>query len=275
MPARFFGELGCAAQVQSADFNKDGWPDLIFFTAKGWATEPPRLELYLSNCDGTYRDTARNVPRLAISGWSRAAVDFNNDGWMDYFDMDVNGGSGVRMFMNKGDAQFVEMAKQLMPPTPDGRWLSEGFPFDFDKDGDIDIFAVNNPHMEPSGNIAPGTGYVYRNLTPYTFSTKVLFPAILQAPAKGTTGVGASVILRWTDQNKKPYPEETQYQVRIKHTGGNYTYYNVTKGQAYLKLSGLAAGTTYSWNVKAAGNGKDIKDSEWACSGYDWKFTTK
>jgi len=48
----------------------------------------------------------------------------------------------------------------------------------------------------------------------------------------------------------------------------------VKKGAAYLKLSRLAFGTTYSWNVKAVGNGKDIKDSERAVSGNDWKFVS-
>lgn len=275
MPLRLFGQLGCTDQIISADFNKDGWPDLMLHTYKGWSSDPARLELFLNNCNGTFRDATSDMPRSVTSAWSRAAVDFNNDGWMDYFDSDVNTGAGLKLFMNKGNAQFVEMRKQLLPPTPDGGNPSEAFPFDVDGDGDIDIFAVINPYQDSQGNFIPGTAYIFRNLTPYTFSTKVLFPALLQAPAKGETGVGASVVLRWTDQNKKPYPEETQYQVRVKRAGGNYKYFNVKKGRAYLRLTGLMLGTTYCWNIKAVGNGKDIKDSEWAVSGNDWKFTTK
>jgi hypothetical protein len=81
--------------------------------------------------------------------------------------------------------------------------------------------------------------------------------------------------VQWQDQNTKPYAEEGKYQVRIKPEGGNYNYYNTKKNATSHKLTGLTPNTTYYWNVKAIGNGKDIKDSKWAVSGNDWKFTTK
>ncbi len=229
-------------------------------------------QLMLNNCDGTFCDATDSLSDLRFrSGSAIIPVDFNGDGWMDFFD--VCDDSGPKVFLNKGNAQFVEMSKLLLPPFQRGLFIIRGYPCDLDDDGDIDIFGVRNSGYW-DGQYYQGIGYVLRNLKPYVFKVKVLFPALLQAPAKGATGVGASVVLRWTDQNKKPYPEETQYQVRIKLGSGNYTYYNVKKGRAYLKLSGLASATAYSWNVKAVGNGKDIEDSEWAVSGNDWTFTT-
>jgi hypothetical protein len=274
MPIRFGGRSWGTDQAIAADFNKDGWPDLIMHSYEDGSSKV-RLLLLLNNGDGTFRDASKNISSVVVSGWSRAPVDFNNDGWMDFFDSDVNCSGGLRLFMNKGNAQFVEMRRQLLPSTLDGGIPSAAYPFDLDNDGDIDIFAVRGCEEDSEGNITPGVGYVFQNLKAFMFSSKILFPALLQAPAKGATGIGSSVVLRWTDQNKKPYPEETQYQVRIKFGNGDYSYYNVQKGRAYLKLSGLRSATTYSWNVKAVGNGKDIKDSEWAVSGNDWTFTTK
>ncbi len=262
MPPKLCGKNAVTDKIMSADFNKDGWPDLIMNIYDGQSLES-RVQLLLNNCNGTFRDATNNIPNN-VSGIRPVEADLNNDGWMDFIGITER---GPKIYLNKGNAQFIETSKRLLS-FPTNNYYYVCVPFDMDRDDDADILVVGGPY-------GPDTGYVFRNLNPYVFSTKVLFAALLQAPAKGATGVGASVVLRWTDQNKKPYPEETQYQVRIKLAGGNYTYYNVKKGRAYLQLNGLAAVATYSWNVKAVGNGKDIKDSEWAVSGNDWTFTTK
>jgi len=95
----------------------------------------------------------------------------------------------------------------------------------------------------------------------------------LTSPANGATGQTLSVTLKWQDTNSNP--QEKGYQIRIKPAGG--TYQNFTRARdatSYLK-SGLAKGKTYSWNVRAKGNGTSTKDSSWANAGTDWKFTTK
>lgn len=271
MPLRRGGEGYGSADISSADFNKDGWPDLIL-RVDNYSVAGSQYQLMLNNGDGTFRDATDSLRALGIrSGSPIVAVDINNDGWTDF--IDVCDDSGVKIFLNKGNAQFVESSKLLLPPFPAGTGISRCYPYDLDKDGDIDIFGVGCPGYW-DGQYIQGTGNVLRNLKPYAFKVKVLFPALLSAPSNGATGKGTSVVLRWTDQNKKPYPDESHYQVRIKAEGGTYKSFNVKKGAAYLKISGLAAGMTYSWNVKAVGNGKDIKDSAWAVSGNDWKFTT-
>ncbi len=263
LPLRHGGKGYGTEQIISDDFNKDGWPDLIMQT-DDYVVDHQRLQLLLNNGNGTFRDAIKNIPAIHTVGWTRIPTDINNDGWVDLL-VHERSRTGIKILMNTGKAKFVELPDGVLP-FPTDRSIDVSYPVDLDSDGDIDIFAVSNP---PNG-----IGYVFRQLKPYVFSTKVLFPALLQAPANNGSGLPKNLTLRWTDQNKKPYPEETQYQVRVKAEGGTYRYFNVKKGRAYLRITGLAAGTTYSWNVKAVGNGKDIKDSEWAVSGNDWTFKT-
>ncbi len=262
MPLRYGGKAWFSDQIISADFNKDGWSDLVMHTGKHGAADV-RFQLLLNNCNGTFRDATHNIPFIDSHDWIRVPIDLNQDGWIDLLVSDY---TGPRLLLNRGNAKFVEMRDMLLS-LPKDRIVDLSYPCDLDQDGDIDIFGVSNP--------PDGIGRVFRQLKPFVFSTKVLFPALLQSPARNAVDLPTSLTLRWTDQNKKPYPDEALYQVRIRLEGGTYKYFNVKKGRTYLRIIGLVAGTIYSWNVKAIGNGKDIKDSEWAVSSNDWTFTTK
>jgi hypothetical protein len=264
LPLRYGGKGYGTEQIISGDFNKDRWPDLIVQT-DDYVADHQRLQLLLNNGDGTFRDAVNNIPAIHTVGWTRVPVDLNNDGWTDLL-VHEDSWTGIKILLNKGNAKFVELPAGVLP-FPKARSIHNSFPFDIDHDGAIDIFALSYP--------PDGIGYVFRQLKPYVFSTKVLFPALLQSPANNAVGQPTSLTLRWTDQNKEPYPEETQYQVRLKREGGSYKYFNVKKGRAYLKIIGLSPNAAYSWNVMAVGNGKGIKDSEWAVFGNDWTFKTK
>jgi len=59
-------------------------------------------------------------------------------------------------------------------------------------------------------------------------------------------------------------------------TSDSGAYANVTTVKnaiTYLK-KGLVKNETYYWNVRAKGTGTSAKDSAWANSGVDWRFTT-
>jgi hypothetical protein len=81
------------------------------------------------------------------------------------------------------------------------------------------------------------------------------------------------VTLRWTDTNSSP--QEVSCQVRIKPGGGTYKMIVAGQNVAQLVRSGLLKNKSYSWNVRAKGDGKGLLNSAWANGGVDWKFTTQ
>jgi len=137
-----------------ADFDNDG--DMDWFVTAIWYDENyyradlAGNRLYLNDGTGTFsNNTTKAGVRYGDWGWSACAADFNNDGWLDLFQ--VNGMDfqenydfeidPSRLFLNKGDGTFVEKAIDLgIDDRSQGRGL---VCFDHDLDGDIDIFTAN------------------------------------------------------------------------------------------------------------------------------------
>ncbi|MBM3312482.1 MAG: VCBS repeat-containing protein, partial [Candidatus Aminicenantes bacterium] len=92
------------------------------------------------------------------------------------------------------------------------------------------------------------------------------------SPANGVSGQTPPVNLQWQDTNTSP--QESGYNVRIRPSGGAYSYYSAAANVTFYAPPGLLAGRTYSWNVQAVGNGTITNDSAWANGGADWAFTT-
>jgi hypothetical protein len=88
--------------------------------------------------------------RQGYWGWGSCFADFDNDGWLDLFH--VNGfqappadeffADPARLFVNDGDGTFTERAAELgVDDTGQGRGV---VCFDYDRDGDLDLFLANN-----------------------------------------------------------------------------------------------------------------------------------
>jgi hypothetical protein len=105
-----------------------------------------------------------------------------------------------------------------------------------------------------------------------TIGSYVLFAPVLSSPASGSVNQPTSLTLRWIDTNSNP--QETKYQIRIKPAGGAYSNFAAAKDATSYLLKGRSPNKTYSWNVKAVGNGTTVGDSPWANGGVDWTFTT-
>jgi enediyne biosynthesis protein E4 len=68
--------------VDFADYNNDGWPDLVVTDLAN-----QRYALYLNNGDGSFNYVSPNTGlaqmTLAHSGWGVRFLDYDNDGWKD------------------------------------------------------------------------------------------------------------------------------------------------------------------------------------------------
>ena len=123
----------------SSIFDSSGTP------AGNWGTSGNRL--YRNRGDGTFEDvTSPAGVREGYWGWGSSFSDFNNDGNLDIFH--VNGfpdspfvADPARMFVSNGNGTFTELAEQLgIADTGEGRGIVV---FDYDRDGDLDVFITN------------------------------------------------------------------------------------------------------------------------------------
>jgi hypothetical protein len=142
------------------DYDGDG--DLDWFvssirdadgvTEGNWGTSGNRL--YRNRGDGTFEDaTDQAGVRDGAWGWGASFADFNDDGLLDL--VHVNGwpqgspqfrGTNARLFIAGSAGVFVDQAAALgLDEQIGGRGV---VCFDYDGDGDLDIFVANNngPH---------------------------------------------------------------------------------------------------------------------------------
>ena len=160
--ADFRGSMGLAA----GDYDGDGDVDLFM---SHWVDEENALYRNLLKEDGTtehirFVDESYTAMLAEVSikqiGWGTALFDYNNDGNLDIF---VTNGSTFQelkrpqvliaqrdaLFRNDGDGTFTDVSGVTgitALPTRVGRGAAFG---DYDNDGDVDIFIVNN-HAQPA-----------------------------------------------------------------------------------------------------------------------------
>ncbi|NNE43452.1 MAG: T9SS type A sorting domain-containing protein [Gemmatimonadetes bacterium] len=130
-----------------ADYDNDG--DMDWFVTSIYDGGPfgTGNRMY-RNDNGVFSDATTTAGvRDGHWGWGASFQDFNNDGWLDIYHVNSwtsiawQGGTS-RMFVSDLDATFTESAASLgVDHAGQGRGTSC---FDYDLDGDVDIFIFNN-----------------------------------------------------------------------------------------------------------------------------------
>jgi hypothetical protein len=130
-----------------ADYDRDG--DLDWFVSSILNVSKGKVGNRLYRNDGGVLADATDSAGVAdgLWGWAASFQDFNNDGWLDIYH--VNGWTtpmwtqdSSRMFVSDGDGTFTESASPLGVAHPgQGRGVCC---FDYDRDGDVDLFLANN-----------------------------------------------------------------------------------------------------------------------------------
>jgi hypothetical protein len=125
------------------DINNDGLAD-VFFTANMGSNK-----LYLNKGDFKFDDISEKAGFKNKDQWSTGVVmvDINNDGWLDIFISNsghINDGVSRenQLFINNHDLTFTESAKAY--GLADNGYTTQVAFFDYDMDGDLDCFIVNN-----------------------------------------------------------------------------------------------------------------------------------
>ena len=163
-------QLGGLYCVQ-ADFDNDGRLD-IFVPRGAWLKTPMRPSLLRNNGNGTFADVTRQAGLLgAMNAITAQWADYDNDGLLDLF---VCGEAQPnRLYRNKGDGTFEEVAARAGVDAPGGTWKGMAW-LDFDGDRFPDIF-LNN---------LDGPSRLYRNNGNGTF-TDVTREAGIDGPPRG------------------------------------------------------------------------------------------
>lgn len=206
-----FEYLYNGAGVGIADLNNDGWQDIIF-TGNQVATRA-----YLNEGNFKFSDISVTFEGLDNGQWYSGIsfVDINSDGWMDvYLTCTAYNDSARRknrLFISQGlqdDGQlaFTDMAETY--GIADDSYSVHATFFDYDKDGDLDLYLLNNHindrnsggfvHKVSDGS-APSNDDLYRNNGDGTFSNVSIEAGILY------DGFGLGLAL--ADVNKDGYPD--------------------------------------------------------------------
>ena len=128
--------------VGIGDFNNDSLQD-IFFTGNLVSNK-----LYLNNGNFNFEDITEKSGLNSEGIWSTgvSVVDINHDGYLDIYVCKSGPPGGERrnneLFINNGDLTFTERSKTYGLDN-EGLSTHAAF-FDFDNDGDLDCYLLNN-----------------------------------------------------------------------------------------------------------------------------------
>jgi len=128
--------------VAIGDVNNDGLVD-IYFTSNQLANR-----LFLNKGGFRFEDITDKAGVSGSKAWSTGVsmADVNGDGWLDIYvcnSGDVKGDDKENeLFINNGDLTFKESARQYR--VADKGFTTHSVFFDYDKDGDLDLYILNN-----------------------------------------------------------------------------------------------------------------------------------
>ncbi len=135
----FYNGAGCAI----GDVNNDGLAD-VFFTANMGSNK-----LYLNKGDFKFEDVTDRAGLADADTWSTGVVmvDINHDGWLDIYVCNAGYSKGrepvCKMYVNNKNGSFTDQA-EAMGLTNKGGYTTHAAFFDFDLDGDLDCYILNN-----------------------------------------------------------------------------------------------------------------------------------
>ncbi|MDA0833392.1 MAG: CRTAC1 family protein [Planctomycetota bacterium] len=257
---------GCAL----FDIDNDGDSDLLLVNSMRWpwdtrpaAETPPTMALYLNDGTGNFADVTEEWGlNITFYGMGTAIGDYDNDGKTDLF---ISALGANRLYHNTG-SKFIDVTAEAGVAGDANAWSTSTGWFDYDNDGDLDLFVCNcviwTREFDISQNFqltGGGRGYgrpqafngtfpyLYRNEGNGTF-TDVTENAQLQVknPATGVP-MAKSLGLTFTDANRDGFLDI----MVANDTVQNFLFENL-KDSTFSEI-GAVAGVAFDVDGKARG----------------------
>ena len=202
--------------VGIGDVNNDGLDDIFF------AGNQVSSRLYLNKGDFTFQD-ATETAGVGTTRWSTgvAMVDINQDNWLDIYVCVANKFDSAQsknyLFINQGarapseEVTFIDEAEEY--GLADNGYSTQAAFFDYDRDGDLDMYLLTNGLEPYSQNTArpkkvQGEGLsndkLYRNDTPPE-GGRATFTNVTQEAGILTEGYGLGIAVN--DINQDGWPD--------------------------------------------------------------------
>ncbi|HWK03862.1 MAG TPA: VCBS repeat-containing protein [Puia sp.] len=130
--------------VAIGDINNDGLPDIFFTSNMG------QNKLYLNKGNMQFTDISTSAGFTPVKQqWSTGVVmaDVNGDGWLDIYVCNAGNMNNPtlrknQLFINDHHLGFIDSASQY--GLADSGYSTQASFFDYDGDGDLDCFIINN-----------------------------------------------------------------------------------------------------------------------------------
>jgi hypothetical protein len=246
--------------VSIGDINNDMLPD-IFLTAN---QETNRL--YLNKGDFKFEDiteTSRIGGDVGINSWSTGAtmVDINHDGLLDIYVCMIHGFKNLegsnKLYINQGDNTFIESAAKYGLDIK--TYAHQATFFDYDIDGDLDLFLVNQAMHTPN-SYGPGQIRETRNKMTGDLLFKnedgKFFDVSKESGIYGGPN-GYGLGLNISDFNNDGFPD---IYVSNDFHENDYLYYNNQKGGFIEKIKESMGHTS---NFSMGNDAADINNDGW------------
>ena len=131
--------------VAIGDINNDGLPDIYM------SANMKQNRLYLNKGDFQFEDISEKAGVMGNKPWSTGVVmvDINADGLLDIYVSNAGNMEGNNhdndLYINNGDLTFSERAKEFN--LAETGFSTHASFFDYDKDGDLDAYILNNSNI--------------------------------------------------------------------------------------------------------------------------------
>ena len=165
-----YGNFYYGGGVSIGDINKDGLSD-IYFTGNMVGSR-----LYLNQGDFKFKEIAKQAGVFAEGLWNTGTTmaDVNGDGLLDIYVCRSAASNPEKrknlLFVNNGDLTFTEKGSEF--GVDDSGYTTQGAFFDYDNDGDLDLYILNHSVLEYS-TLGKMTRY-HKKLKNEAYSDKLL-----------------------------------------------------------------------------------------------------
>ncbi len=251
-----------ASGMASFDYDGDGLIDIYFCNGAplGGAPEPdvaPQNRLYKNLGGFLFIDVTDEAgvgdPRYSLGA---TVGDYNEDGYPDLY---VSNYGPNTMYANNGDGTFTRTEEEAGTALPDPEKVGAGPAFfDFDDDGDLDLFVANYMKFSPSSHVE----HQWKGVTIYSGPLKYPFyPSHLlrnegdgsftdvsqESGIQKSLGHGMGMVCSDID-------DDGDLDVFVNNDGspGNFLFRNEGNGQ-FVEVA-AASGTAYSADGLALGS---------------------